>query len=53
MQTKTSKSALFPYVLWIAFFVIAPIALVVYYSCLIYMATLRSITIKRSFLLFT
>ena len=34
MQTKTSKSALFPYVLWIAFFVIAPIALVVYYSLL-------------------
>lgn len=34
MQTKTSKSALFPYVLWIALFVIAPIALVVYYSLL-------------------
>jgi len=34
MQTKPSKSALFPYVLWIAFFVIAPIALVVYYSLL-------------------
>lgn len=34
MQTKTSKSALFPYMLWILFFVIAPIALVVYYSLL-------------------
>ena len=34
MQTKTSKGALFPYVIWIALFVIAPIALVGYYSLL-------------------
>ncbi len=32
MQTKNSKSALFPYVIWIALFVIAPIALIIYYS---------------------
>ncbi|MEK4228567.1 ABC transporter permease [Solibacillus sp. FSL H8-0538] len=34
MQSKNSKGALIPYVLWIALFVIAPIALVVYYSML-------------------
>ena len=34
MFNKTSKSSLVPYVLWIALFVIAPIALIVYYSML-------------------
>ena len=34
MQTKNSKGALFPYLIWIGLFVIAPIALIVYYSML-------------------
>ncbi|MEO4053690.1 ABC transporter permease [Solibacillus sp. CAU 1738] len=34
MQTKNSKGALFPYLLWIGLFVIAPIALIAYYSLL-------------------
>ena len=34
MQNSNSKRALVPYVLWIALFVIAPIALIVYYSML-------------------
>lgn len=34
MQAKNAKGALFPYILWIALFVIAPIALVLYYSML-------------------
>ena len=34
MLNKTSKSALFPYLIFIALFVIAPIALIVYYSML-------------------
>ncbi|BDH60976.1 spermidine/putrescine ABC transporter permease [Lysinibacillus sp. PLM2] len=33
-MTKASKGSLFPYVIWIALFVIAPIILVVYYSLL-------------------
>lgn len=34
MQTKANKRALFPYVIWIALFVIAPLILVGYYSLL-------------------
>ncbi|WP_332650507.1 ABC transporter permease [Lysinibacillus sp. 54212] len=34
MQAKNAKGALFPYIFWIALFVIAPIALVLYYSML-------------------
>ena len=34
MQSKNNKAALFPYLIWIALFVIAPIALVGYYSLL-------------------
>lgn len=34
MFNKASKTSLIPYVLWIALFVIAPIALIVYYSML-------------------
>ena len=34
MQSKNNKAALFPYIVWIALFVIAPIALVGYYSLL-------------------
>lgn len=34
MQAKNAKGALFPYLLWIALFVIAPIALILYYSML-------------------
>ena len=53
MQTKTSKSALFPYVLWIAFSLSRRLHSLFIIPYLIYMATLRSITIKDSFLLFT
>ena len=34
MQSKNNKAALLPYIIWIALFVIAPIALVGYYSLL-------------------
>lgn len=34
MTNRVSKGSLFPYCLWILLFVIAPIALIVYYSLL-------------------